>query len=497
MPPKDKRIAILFFLLYVAILLRNVWLCEDAFITYRVVDNLVHGLGARWNPLERVQVYTHPLWMLALTPVYLVTRDMVGAAMGLSIACSAAAVWLLLSRGMATTSQRILAIILVTFSKGFVDFSSGGLENPLTHLLLVLFFLEYQKPAEERRLGRMVLYAGLGITNRMDLVWFFLPAIVEVARDEKAYRPGKLRVWAGLLPFVAWEVFSLLYYGFPFPNSAYAKLTTGVPGVAMARQGIFYLINSLAWDPLTLFTLVSLLIVGLSRGRSARVIAISIVLYLVYVLRVGGDYMSGRLLAAPFLVSLLLLPRLPLEDNWETGAVAAVLLALGVFSPRPPIQMSDTYQSLGSAPQSVDDERGYRHETSLLRLNKDRGLQNLGGWVADGIAARNKGTKVTVYKNVGYYGFYAGPGVHIIDPYGIGDPLMSRMPFTENMGYWSSGHFYRKVPDGYAEAAVDEGTIKDPAVAAKWEKLKLITRGPIFGADRLREVVRFNLSRDP
>jgi arabinofuranosyltransferase len=207
--------------------------------------------------------------------------------------------------------------------------------------------------------------------------------------------------------------------------------------------------------------------------------------------------MTGRLLAAPFLVSLFLLPHLPLEDKWETGAVAAVLLAIGYYSPRPPIQMSDSYQSLGSAPQSVDDERGYRHETSLLKLNKDRGLQNLGGWVADGIAARNKGTKVTVYKNIGYYGFYAGPGVHIIDPYGIGDALMSRMPFTEAMGYWSSGHFYRKVPDGYPEAAVDEGTIKDPAVAAKWERIKLISRGPIFGADRLREVVRFNLSRDP
>jgi arabinofuranosyltransferase len=331
----------------------------------------------------------------------------------------------------------------------------------------------------------------------MDLVWFFVPAIVEVAWDEKAYRPGKLRVWAGLLPFVAWEVFSVLYYGFPFPNSAYAKLTTGVPGVAMFRQGIFYLINSLAWDPITLFATVSLLLVAARSGRPARIIAISVGLYLVYVLRVGGDYMTGRLLAAPFLVSLFLLPHLPLEDKWETGAVAAVLLAIGYYSPRPPIQMSDSYQSLGSAPQSVDDERGYRHETSLLKLNKDRGLQNLGGWVADGIAARNKGTKVTVYKNIGYYGFYAGPGVHIIDPYGIGDALMSRMPFTEAMGYWSSGHFYRKVPDGYPEAAVDEGTIKDPAVAAKWERIKLISRGPIFGADRLREVVRFNLSRDP
>ena len=199
---------------------------------------------------------------------------------------------------------------------------------------------------------------------------------------------------------------------------------------------------------------------------------LSVVLYLIYVLRIGGDYMSGRMLAAPFLVSLFLLTRLPLESKTEIGVIAAVLLGLGVYSPRPPLQMNDQYVGLGSAPQWVDDERGYRHETSLLKLNKEHGLQNLGGWVADAIAARSSGKRVVVYKNVGYYGFFVGPGVHVIDPYGIGDPLMARMPFTEGMGFWSSGHFYRKVPDGYPDAAIDEGKIKDPADRRQmWERL--------------------------
>src|SRR4051794_11216246 len=105
MPPKDKRLQILFFLLFFCVLLKNAWLCEDAFITYRVVDNLAHGLGARWNPLERVQVYTHPLWMLGVSGLYLITRDIVGAAMGLSIGCSLLAVWLLFSRALTSTPQ--------------------------------------------------------------------------------------------------------------------------------------------------------------------------------------------------------------------------------------------------------------------------------------------------------------------------------------------------------------------------------------------------------
>lgn len=46
------------------------WHCDDAFITLRVLDNLVRGEGLRWNALERVQVFTSPLHTLLLAPLY-------------------------------------------------------------------------------------------------------------------------------------------------------------------------------------------------------------------------------------------------------------------------------------------------------------------------------------------------------------------------------------------------------------------------------------------
>src|SRR3954470_21478862 len=58
-----------------AAILHAAWLCEDAFITLRSVDNWVNGYGLRWNIAERVQSYTHPLWLLCLTPVYWLTRS--------------------------------------------------------------------------------------------------------------------------------------------------------------------------------------------------------------------------------------------------------------------------------------------------------------------------------------------------------------------------------------------------------------------------------------
>ena len=52
------------------VILRAAWLADDAYITIRAVDNLVHGWGPRWNVAERVQVYTHPLWFWCLVPVF-------------------------------------------------------------------------------------------------------------------------------------------------------------------------------------------------------------------------------------------------------------------------------------------------------------------------------------------------------------------------------------------------------------------------------------------
>ena len=36
---------------------------------------------------------------------------------------------------------------------------------------------------------------------------------------------------------------------------------------------------------------------------------------------------------------------------------------------------------------------------------------------------------------------------------------MARMPFPTEKQSWSAGHFMRKVPDGYADAAIDEGRL--------------------------------------
>lgn len=433
--------------------------------------------------------------MFFVSSVYFASRDIYFAAMASSLLCSALAVWLLLFRALRAPQACLIAGVAMVFSKAFVDFSTSGLENPLSHVLVQLFFVEYLKAAPTRSFSRMVWFAGLVLVDRMDLVWLLLPALVHLAWSRGYWRVRRLRCWLGLSPFVAWELFSLVYYGFLLPNTAYVKLVTGVSAVKLLGQGGCYFVNSLSWDPVTLFSIAALMWFGLRRWREDRagtMVAVGILLQLAYTAKIGGDYMSGRFFSTPFFVALLLLSRIEFAVL-DVAGVTATLLALGVCSPRPPIETSEKYVGLGTSPQGVDDERGYRHnDTSFLRLNKDYNLAHAGGWVGDGIKARNDGIHVTVYKNIGYYGFFAGPGVHVIDPYGIGDPLLARLPF-DGSGRWSPGHFLRAVPAGYEEAAIDAGEIRDPEIEAYWAKIELVTRGRLFDRRRLAEIVRFNL----
>ena len=71
---------------------------RDSYITFRVVDNAAAGLGLTWNPAERVQGYTHPLWLLVLLAGRLVTGELYYTTIALSIALSLGAAWLLAFR---------------------------------------------------------------------------------------------------------------------------------------------------------------------------------------------------------------------------------------------------------------------------------------------------------------------------------------------------------------------------------------------------------------
>ena len=83
---------------------RSAWGADDTYITLRSVDNFVNGYGLLWNVAERVQAYTHSLWMFLLSGTYFFTREAYYTTVVVSIVTTLAEVSLL--AGPAAPSMR-------------------------------------------------------------------------------------------------------------------------------------------------------------------------------------------------------------------------------------------------------------------------------------------------------------------------------------------------------------------------------------------------------
>jgi len=62
-------------LAFTVVVLKAARLSDDAYITFRTVDNFVNDNRLTWNLAERLQAYTHPLWMFFLAAGYTLTRE--------------------------------------------------------------------------------------------------------------------------------------------------------------------------------------------------------------------------------------------------------------------------------------------------------------------------------------------------------------------------------------------------------------------------------------
>ncbi len=496
-------------LLFGTVLIRTAWVSDDAYITFRTVDNFIHGYGLTWNTDERVQAYTHPLWMFLLSAVYFFTHEIFISSMIVSIIISLATVVFFSWKIPVSPSHAIIGVLILTFSKAFVDYSTSGLENPLTHLILVAFLYVYLKfELSARKLFSLSLLAALGTLNRMDTILIFLPPLVHQVVALKDWR----KLWVvglGFLPFLAWEAFSLFYYGFLFPNTAYAKLNTGVSAIVLAEQGIKYFVHSIQFDPITLISILLAVAIAffIKRESSAPVVPVAggILLYLLYIIKVGGDFMSGRLLSAVVVVAVCLIAvALPRRFQAYHFIPCILIIALiGFSSPYPTVFSNLNYGTnrplFGNTVNeivgygNVTDERGYYYQTAgLLTATQDEPTHL---WAEEGKKLHSSGTKLAIHKNVGFLGYYAGPEVHIVDHHALTDPLLARLYVSSNSKQLIyPGHFYREIPEGYIETLQSgENKIMDHDLAEYYDKIALITKGDLFDPKRLLAILRLTI----
>lgn len=485
------------FLLYVIGL---AWVTEDAYITFRVLDNFYNGYGLRWNVHERVQVYTHPLWMLLLLAGHEFWQNPFLLSIVLSVFCMAAMLALVM-----VTAKRPLPLVLGGFflplmaSRSFMDYTTSGLENPLSYLLFAAFGYVVIRHRGHRLFWFYVsLIVSLALLTRFDVAVLYAPPLIYLALEQ---RPHWRQAALGAVSLIAWLLFSLLYYGFMLPNTYYARLDTGLPLFVYLDQGFYYAKQFLVWDtPGALLLLFPLALYMRPRwfgvDAFAQGVAIGIFAYVTYVFTVGGDYTAGRFFALPVFASVWLLymywPHPSRHDVWFAFlcvlAVAAVMPGLlNDIRHHCPTCLPAQDEVIDARATFTPNHLFLQLYPPVLRREGDYGFAGVGRRLA-----RQDPPPVKIAHAIGMVGYYAGPRVVLIDDLGIADPLLARLPAQPDYGY--IGHYPRRIPPDYVVFLQKQSMQHmPPALAEYYQPLRLIASGDLFTRERLETIVQFHL----
>jgi hypothetical protein len=320
---------------------------EDAYITFRMAENLVAGYGYTFDRYSLQSASSSPLFVLLVSGTRLLHFSAPLGAFVIemfSVVAVGALIGMFISKCNATLSAStklmvvVLADMLLVFSP-YGYWALSGLESGLMALLLltVLFMLH------GKRYGTALLCALLVAFTRLEGVAYLLLTIGVVLFETR--KEGRERLIPILryaaLAFTCWAiglVIHRLYFGRAFPNSFYLK---GAVPLSDIIGGLRYVINSLFSIPaiLTLLaftwgTMLTLKRIALrvpnTFGLSAAVVAGLIAI------RAGGDYMPNYRLVSwvlPVIVVVILSDLLSgYQENPISRRVLLAMMAATFFS---------------------------------------------------------------------------------------------------------------------------------------------------------------------
>ncbi|HCG2962284.1 TPA: hypothetical protein NJT28_000923 [Corynebacterium striatum] len=461
------------------------WISDDGLIVLRTVRNLEAGNGPVFNAGERVEANTSTLWQYLILLVRWVTdADLSGIAIYLGLFFSVAAMFI----GAWATSRAHRTAVLAP-AGGIVylalpparDFFTSGLEWGLSiFYLAVLWWMlvkwsrgydNAKECASDSMPYWLALWAGISWLVRPELALYGgLVGLLLLAthRGWKAW----LGILASALPLPgAYQVFRMGYYGLLTPHTAVAKSASG----AAWRHGFRYLGDFVL--PYALY--IPILVLGgwalwtyrsslrptrlRSQASITYLLVGAAVLHFVYILRVGGDFMHGRMLLLPLFAMLLPVFVLPLRSAVSISAALFCAVWSVVIILRGHPTDWNTYQGKinivderdfwtysvkrepGDPPRSERDFLPMRqmeaYQEGIDDLEKGDALavlyalpreENKYAW--KGVAREpGRDEPPTLYFiNMGMTSMNAPLDVRVLDNIGLATPLAARQPRIEN-----------------------------------------------------------------
>jgi hypothetical protein len=412
---------------------------DDAFITFRYAANLVDGVGAVFNPGERVEGYSSPSWMLLTAAAIAVGADPVPVAKGLGLLASILTVVLVFAdtrRIEPAGRAESTAVILLGTSVVLQIWSVAGMETNAYGLLFMagLVPLARDDPTAREVLLASSCLAAAALTRPEGVAFWTLGAVVAAwgGRADRLRRiatyvlPGVL-----ILGHLAWRI---AYYGIPLPNTYYAKTGGGLAMWAQGLHGLRLFVTHPAhilWLTLAAAGAYAAWIRGRERRRVV-VLGGAVVIHLLYVVSVGDDGLRIHRFYVPVLAPL--------------AALAALVFLGGVTRRAQWLQRVAMLAVAFTVAAST-----WTLHLRMLPSMKDGGLSYQRGNVGLGrlLGQRSDRDALIAVPSAGAIPFYSR--LRTIDMYGLNDPHIARVPFPDagegRLMKWDNAYVLSLSPD--------------------------------------------------
>ena len=293
---------------------QDVWsLDDDMMISLRYARNLADGEGLVWNPGEKVEGITNPLWTVILAVPHWFAEPVEVSLWVIGLNALLFALLLLLTYslvlrlGGSPLTAGLVCVALAT-SMAAVHWAAAGGETVLLSVFLVALARELLRPAARGALTRAAVFGGLAFWTRMDaaVVVAVLGLATWALAGDRRSKPW-LRGLVVVLAFpVLLTLFRVVYYGDWLPNTYYLK-ARGWDGKTIA--GLHYLTRWLGQHGLLLLPLGCVLFLR----RRAVPLGLACLVHIAYVVSVGGDELPRQRFFVPVLPWIFALAFLGIE----------------------------------------------------------------------------------------------------------------------------------------------------------------------------------------
>jgi len=414
------------------------WTGDDAFISFRYAKNLVVGKGLVYNEGERVEGYTNFLWTMLIALGMKLNMDPIKFTDALGILCFTPTIltFIYVSWRLFGTQNPFgvfipLTALCLLAHPDFKIFATGGLETSLYTFLVSIGFagLIFSENKYSYLLTGLIFVLAM-MTRPDGFVFYFLSLFFLILTAS----PIRKRILYFLAPliivFIPYFIFRLLYYHYPLPNTYYARSAY----LSWWSQGLKYLFLYLkAYYVLLLLPVLGVIAMVKNKDLFRRLtkfplhfdriqnsVFLSIlfsVVFSIYVIRVGGDFMFARFFIpiTPLLYFLMETFAFRVLNKKYLIPFAAIICLSTYFYWYP--------QEIKSLSNKIVDER-YFYPKSRIEEAKEKG----------GILKRYlKGTdaKVVIFGSQAMLAYYAEFPTVIEGESGLTDEYIAHLPVKE------------------------------------------------------------------